>query len=203
MSLKRFYKVLGILLLVVIICVISMVSNYNKTIEDINLVNDYIEDTTITSILSNNINNKTTKEIKPKENNYLMILEIPKINIKKGIYEKNDKNNNVDKNIMILNQSDMPDKEKGNVILASHNGNSKASFFKHLEDLNLDDLANIYYQGIKYIYQVYKIDIVDKIGTIKVNKNSNYDNLILISCKNGTKDKQIVYMLKCIAKEAY
>ena len=203
MSLKRFYKVLGILLLVVIICVISIVSNYNKTIKEINLANDYIEDTTITTIISNNINIKTTEEIKHKDNNYLMILEIPKINIKKGIYDKNDKNNNVDKNITILNQSDMPDKEKGNVILASHNGNSKASFFKHLEDLNLDDLANIYYLGIKYIYQVYKIDIVDKIGTVKVNKNSNYDNLILISCKNGTKDKQIVYMLKCIAKEAY
>ena len=203
MSLKKFYKVLGILLLVVSICVISIVSNYNKTIEEYNLANEYIEDTTITSRLSNNINNKTTKEIKHKDNNYLMILEIPKINIKKGIYDKNDKNNNVDKNITILNQSDMPDKEKGNVILASHNGNSKTSFFKHLEDLNQDDLANIYYQGIKYIYQVYKIDIVDKIGIIKVNKNSNYDNLILISCKNGTKDKQIVYMLKCIAKEAY
>ena len=203
MSLKRLYKVLGILSLAVIICVIFMVNNYNKTIEEFNLANEYIEDTTITSTLSNNINNKTTKEIKHKDNNYLMILEIPKIKIKKGIYNKNDKNNNVDKNIMILNQSDMPDKEKGNVILASHNGNSKTSFFKHLEDLNQDDLANIYYQGIKYIYQVYKIDIVDKIGTIKVNKNSNYDNLILISCKNGTKDKQIVYMLKCIAKEAY
>ena len=133
---------------------------------------------------------------------YVFILEIPKINLKKGIYDLNDKNNNVDKNIEYLS-SDLPSVDKGTTILASHNGNTRVSYFKRLEELSNNDKAYIYYNGIKYIYEVYDQEVVDKIGTIKVNKNKQVSNLILISCKNGTNDKQIVYKLKLINKESY
>ena len=44
------------------------------------------------------------KQVEPKkEINYVAILEIPKINLKKGLVDKNSKDNNVDKNIYTCN----------------------------------------------------------------------------------------------------
>ena len=60
-----------------------------------------------------------------KEEDYIMILEIPKISFKRGILSKDAKNNNIEKNVTILKESDYPDKEKGNVYLAAHNGTAK------------------------------------------------------------------------------
>ena len=53
---------------------------------------------------------------------------------------KDNKNNNVDYNVAILQSSMMPDDDKGSVILASHNGNTRVSYFKYLENLNNNDI---------------------------------------------------------------
>jgi LPXTG-site transpeptidase (sortase) family protein len=87
---------------------------------------------------------------------------------------------------------------RGNVILASHNGNTKVSFFKRLEVLDNNDLAYIYYQGNKYEYEIYKSEIVDKTGKISINIDDSKNNLILITCKKGTNDKQIVYLARLV-----
>jgi LPXTG-site transpeptidase (sortase) family protein len=190
---------------ILIISTIFISNIYTDKYHEEELINEYIEDTKTTIIDTTTSNTTVTSKLikTTHKNNYLMILDIPVINVKRGIYNIDDPKNNVDNNITILKQSNMPDIDKGNVILASHNGNSKVSYFKYLEKLNIGDKAYIYYQGIKYVYEVYKIDIVDKVGTIKINKDSGESNLILISCKNGTKDKQIVYLLKCVSKINY
>jgi LPXTG-site transpeptidase (sortase) family protein len=190
---------------ILIISTIFISNIYTDKYHEEELINEYIEDTKTTIIDTTTSNTTVTSKLikTTHKNNYLMILDIPVINVKRGIYNIDDPKNNVDNNITILKQSNMPDVDKGNVILASHNGNSKVSYFKYLEKLNIGDKAYIYYQGIKYVYEVYKIDIVDKVGTIKINKDSGESNLILISCKNGTKDKQIVYLLKCVSKINY
>ena len=204
MERKLLIRIIIIIILVLIISILLISRIYSKSFIEEELIDDYIETTTTKELTTTTKKNKikriiTTSKIK---NNYVMVLEIPKIRIKKGIYDLNDKNNNVDKNITFL-KSDYPNKELGTTILASHNGNTRVSYFKNLENLNKSDLAYIYYKGYKYIYEVYNIEIVDKIGTIKVKRNKSYNNLILISCKNGTNDKQIVYQLKLINKEAY
>ena len=205
MFLKKYYKILLFIISILIISIIFISNIYTDKYHEEELINEYIEDTKTTIIDTTTSNTTVTSKLKKTthKNNYLMILDIPVINIKRGIYNIDDPKNNVDNNITILKQSNMPDLDKGNVILASHNGNSKVSYFKYLEKLNIGDKAYIYYQGIKYVYEVYKIDIVDKVGTIKINKDSRESNLILISCKNGTKDKQIVYLLKCVSKINY
>ena len=60
-----------------------------------------------------------------------MILDIPKIDLKKGIYSKESFKNNVDQNVTILNESLLP--SEGTVILAAHSGNSSVSFFRNLK----------------------------------------------------------------------
>ncbi len=208
MLLKKYYKILIIIIITIILGITSVMYNYSNAVLEDALIEEYLEDTTM--LTNSTTKNKTTKHTikntiirSTTKVNYLMVLHIPKINIKKGIYNKNDKNNNVDKNIQILDSSSMPDEDKGNVILASHNGNTKVSYFKDLEKLDINDLSYIYYKGIKFTYKVYKKEIVDKVGSINISKDKNSSNLILISCKNGTNDKQIVYVLKQINKEYY
>ena len=49
--------------------------------------------------------------------NYIAVIKIPKIGLEKGLASKGSYWNNVNRNIEILSESDMPDVEKGNVIL--------------------------------------------------------------------------------------
>ena len=209
---KKLFIILSIISVLLIGGFIIGKSYYNHIEEEV-LIDEYIDDTTL--ITTNNKTSKITSKIKNKiksivrstskttKDNNLLVLEIPKINIKKGVYFKDNKNNNVDKNITILSTSSMPDEEGGTLILASHNGNTKVSFFKNLEKLKENDQVYIYYNGIKYIYKIYKYEIVDKVGNIKVNKKSNKTTIALISCKNGTKDKQIIYLGELINKVEY
>lgn len=76
-----------------------------------------------------------------------MVIEIPKMNLKKGLYDINSKYNNVDYNIQIIKESDMPNKENGNLILAGHNGNSNISYFDNLNTLSNGDSVFIFYEG--------------------------------------------------------
>ena len=54
------------------------------------------------------------EKVEEKENiiQYVAVLEIPKINLKKGLVDKNSKANNVDRNIYTLKESTFPDEEE-------------------------------------------------------------------------------------------
>ena len=90
---------------------------------------------------------------------YVGYLSIPNINLKKGFTEKTSKYNTVSRNIQILSASDYPDKDKGNVIIAAHSGNSSVSYFNKLYLLNKGDLAYIDYNNVKYTYKIVEIYI--------------------------------------------
>ena len=93
---------------------------------------------------------------------YLKVMELKKVlNQASNIQEILDENdfysidsnkNNVDKNIMVISSSDMPDVNLGNLILASHSGNSNISYFKNLDKLEIGDIASVYYLKNKYDY---------------------------------------------------
>lgn len=148
--------------------------------------------------VSNTINNKT-KVIKneKKEIIYIGILRIPKIKLKRGLVEKNNYLNDVKYNVEILDSSDMPDKENGNVILAAHSGNSKVSYFKNLDKLKIDDMVYIDYDNKTYNYKVVNIYDIEKTGKAKIIRNQNTNTLTLITCKEKT-NKQIVIICELI-----
>lgn len=141
-------------------------------------------------------NNKNETKDNTSEK-YIAVLEIPEINLKRGIYDKHSKLNHVSKNIQFLESSDYPNKEKGNFILAAHNGNSKASFFKNLHKLELTDVAYVYYNNEKYIYKLVNIYEVEKTGKVEIVRDSNESNMTLITCKRNS-NKQIVLIFKLI-----
>lgn len=161
---------------------------------------DYKPDTTV------KVDNSTTTIKEEKETvtyNYIAVLEIPKINLKRGLFPINDKNNNVDKNVEILKNSDMPNVTNGTLALAGHSGNSRIAYFHKLYKLKENDQVYIYYQNIKYIYQVSKIERQDKDGTISFIKTKDTTELILTTCDQQNKGKQIVVVAKLVDKIPY
>jgi sortase (surface protein transpeptidase) len=72
------------------------------------------------------------EEESPEKMNYIAILKIPKINLERGLVDPNSYLNDVKYNVEILDESSMPDEIGGNVILASHSGTARISYFKNL-----------------------------------------------------------------------
>lgn len=141
-------------------------------------------------------NNEQNKNV-TTDNEYIGILKIIKIGLEKGLVSKNSYYNNVNRNIFILNESDMPDKEKGNVILAGHSGNSRISFFKNLYKLGINDYVSIFYNGNEYKYKVVNLYEIEKTGKANIVRNVEKNTLTLITCKQNT-NKQIVYICELI-----
>lgn len=133
-----------------------------------------------------------------EEENFLGVLEIPKIEVKYGFYEFVSKENNVNKNIEVIETSSMPDVVNGNLILAAHSGNSKVSYFKNLYKLELGDVAHIYYNEKKYTYELIDIYNEEKDGTIAIRRSYKQTNLTLITCDKKNKTLQNVYIFKII-----
>lgn len=126
--------------------------------------------------------------------NYIAILEIPTINLKRGLVDPSSYYNNVDYNIQIINSSTFPDVENGNFILASHNGASYVSFFKNLYKLNINEKVYVFYNGFKYEYIIENIYDTPKDGYVEIYRNYDKTTITLITCKKNTKDKQVVYI---------
>lgn len=146
--------------------------------------------------------NEETSSKVVQEENYIGILEIPKINLKKGLVDKNSSSNNVDKNIYILKETTLPDERiNSHIILASHSGNSYISYFKNLKKLDMKDKVNFYYKNVKYIYEISNKYEIDKTGTTEL-KITNKSDITLITCISGT-NKQVVYVANLIDKVDY
>lgn len=129
--------------------------------------------------------------------NYIAVIEIPKIGLEKGLASKGSYWNNVNRNIEILSESDMPDVENGNVILAGHSGNSSVSYFRKLNKLQNDDIVSIVYNGKEYKYKMVNSYEIEKNGYAHIVRNAEKSTLTLITCKHNT-DKQIVVICELV-----
>ena len=132
---------------------------------------------------------------------YIGYLDIPKIGLSKGFTSKDDKYNNVSINIEMLSASDYPDKENGNVIFASHSGNSSISYFNKLYLMEIGDLVYITYNNETYTYKITNIYNVLKNGKVEIKRNKEVSSLTLITCTKNDKTSQTVYISELINKE--
>ena len=137
------------------------------------------------------------KEEKKVEVNYIAVLKIPKIGLEKGLASKENYYNNVNRNIQILTESDMPDVDKGNVILAGHSGNSGVSYFRKLNKLQIDDTVSISYNGKEYIYKMVNSYEIEKNGYAHILRNAEKTTLTMITCKHNT-NKQLVVICELV-----
>ena len=140
--------------------------------------------------------------VQKKQDNYIGILEIPKIKLKRGLVDKNSSSNNVNKNIYTVKETTYPDERiNSHIILAAHSGNSYVSFFNNLKKLDMKDQVYLYYKGTKYIYEISSRYEIKKTGKAEL-KLTNTSDITLITCISGT-DKQVVYVATLVGYENY
>ena len=135
-----------------------------------------------------------------ESNEYIGKISIPKINLVKGFVSKDSKNNNISRNVTILKEANMPDVDKGNFILVAHSGDAYISFFRNLYKLSVNDVAYIYYNDIKYTYQIKDIYDVEKNGTVSIRRNYDVSTLTLVTCTYHDDYHQTVYIAELIEK---
>ena len=177
--------------------------DYNKAQEFLNIGKEEIEEIKV-DIDEEEIKEQPKQEEKKVPNyNYIGVLEIPKINIKRGFLNINDKGNNVNKNLQVIKGSDMPDVKNGNLIIAAHSGNSYISYFKNLYKLSNEDVAYVYFNNIKYTYKVAGKYDAEKNGKVTIHRDNKKNTLTLITCSQTDKTKQIVYILELESEENY
>ena len=187
--------------LMIIMISLSLFSSYhiyyyfqNKNNSD--LVKDYYINDTISEPDSKveRLNREEGKE------EYLGILEIPKINLKKGFYSINSKNNNINKNITILKESKLPNMDGSIIYLVAHSGYGYLAYFRELNKLKINDIINIDINNIKYKYTVFDIYEMEKNGKIVINHNIKEKYLVLSTCSNN---KQLVVISKLLNEDLY
>lgn len=158
-----------------------------ESIVDVPIIEEDVEDV---------VEEKKTETTTPTVD-YIAVIKIPKIGLEKGLAEKNTYWNNVNRNIQILTESDMPDVEKGNVILVGHSGNSKISYFRKLHKLQNDDIVSIVYNNKEYKYKMVNSYEIEKNGYAHIVRNAEKSTLTLITCKQNT-NKQIVVICELV-----
>ncbi len=148
-------------------------------------------------------NKEASEEINQEEivntTNYIGYLEIPKINLNKGFVDIKSPDNNVEKNIYIVEGSSYPDVEKGNFIIAAHSGSGWKAFFNDLYKLSIGDSAIIKYNGKTYTYKITNIYDQEKTGTIAIYRNYNKTTLTLVTCTNNNNKSQTVYIAELVS----
>ncbi|MCI7241457.1 MAG: sortase [Bacilli bacterium] len=174
----------------------NSVYDYYLNMLDKNKVDNYINDSKIkVNIVSiDNENTINNEEV----NNYLGVISIPKINLEQGFYGIDNPMNNVDKNIELISNSNMPDVENGTLILAAHSGNDRVSYFNKLYKLNIDDEIEIIYNKSKYLYKLIDIYEVEKTGSITLHNINNITSLVLVTCSNFNDNLQVVYISRLV-----
>lgn len=195
---KRNHKRIYCLVIVCGICLLAYDMHKRESIEQQNKKQ-------ITSFLEQPIQEEieSTQEESVVKEPYIAILEIPNIGLKRGFFPLTSKRNNVKYAVQMIEPSTMPNIEKGNLILASHNGTSPISFFSNLWKLEPGDEIYIYDNHFQYIYQLDHVYDVEKTGKIEIMRDNNQTTITLITCKRGSKTKQEVYIGYLKDKQTY
>lgn len=173
-----------------------------KEIEKIDKYYKNWENTIIDDSVDTSLNEeKETKEETPIiQEDYVAILEIPKIALQKGLFAKNSPFNNLNNSVQILKDSDNPEEENGNVLLAAHSGYGYNAYFKNLDKVIVNDEVYLTYYGYKYTYKVVNIYDIKKTGKAYIIKNKDKNTLTMITCRDNT-NNQIVVISELQGKE--
>ena len=134
------------------------------------------------------------EELAEVTNDYIGYITIPKINLTKGFLDKRSQENDVEKNILVVEGSNYPDKDKGNLMLAGHSGTGWNAFFNDLYKLTRGDIANVSYKGKTYTYKITNIYTQPKVGKIAIYRNYDKTTLTLITCTNNDSTTQTIYI---------
>lgn len=186
---RKKLKIIGQIFIIVSLVIISFLSvyNYYQTQKDEEMVNDYIEETKIVD--------EEEIEEEQQEINYTAVLEIPSIDLKRGVVDSTKNFSSINYAISVDGHSNYPDKE-GNFILYAHSGNSNISYFKKLINVNIGDSVYVYYKGVKYNYEITNKYDIEKTGKADVLLSNSDKYITLITCNPNRKGYQVILIGK-------
>lgn len=146
--------------------------------------------------MDNNKNNKSityymeddTKKIDDERYNYVAVLEIPSVNLKRGFLTTDSSYNDVKYNIELISYDD------NRIILASHNGKNSNSYFGNLSKMELGDEINLYYRGSIYKYIYSDSYEIKKDGYASIYNDEDKKSIVLITCSDDKNDGQVVHV---------
>ncbi len=120
---------------------------------------------------------------------------IPKIKLNRRIYPYNSKENNIERNVTILDGTTFPNKNSSIIFLAAHSGTGSNAFFKNLKYLENEDLIYFIYNNEKYVYVIDSKKEVTKNGFIAVQKKYNHE-IILTTCSDNPNKQLIIHGIR-------
>ena len=129
---------------------------------------------------------------------YYGVIEIPRIELKRGFYNTDSKYNTIEKNVAMVEGSTMPNVDKGNLMLMAHSGDSYISYFAYLYVLDKGDNVFITYDGVKYQYKIVDIYYVEKNGLVLIKRDVEKTALTLITCTKDDDTSQTVYIAELV-----
>lgn len=132
--------------------------------------------------------NKEIEVIKEEKYQYSSVLEVPSVNIKRGVLDINNQYNDAKYNIELIRENE------SNIVLAAHNGNKPNSYFGKLKNIELGDEIKYYKDGVMYTYIYSESYDIKKNGYADIYRNRDKKSIILITCKDNTDDAQTVYI---------
>ncbi len=125
---------------------------------------------------------------------YLGVLSIPKIGLRRGFLDVNSRYNNIQYNVTMLRGSSTPDVKNGNLMLIAHSGDAYISYFAYLYRLEVGDKCYVKYNGYNYEYHIVKIYNTPKTGKVTISRNYDKTTLTLITCTKDSDTLQTVYI---------
>ncbi len=198
--------IVGSLLIILGTCVIGSKYLYNYYLQEneqelldsfYNVQKKIVEDRTSDEEETTTTDVPTTNTTNTPTTNYVAVLKVPRIGLEKGLCDLGTSCNNVNKNIQILRDSDYPNVENGNFMLAGHSGSGRTAYFKNLNKLKIDDEVSVYFDGKLYTYKVVNTYDIEKTGEASIVRNAEKTTLTLITCRHNT-NKQIIYICELI-----
>ena len=143
--------------------------------------------------------NKSSIRRSIKEEQPIGIIQIPKIDLEKSLYDRNSKKNNIEENATILKESKYPEEENSILFIAAHSGTGEIAFFQRLDELQEQDEVHILLFDKVYTYQVKSIYEQQKDGYIRGYREEKRQ-LVLTTCCPQKENCQLI--INCIEKES-
>lgn len=119
----------------------------------------------------------------------LFELYIPRINLRKNVYNIDSSYNDVDFNVEILENSNL---NNNLFFLASHSGGGRASYFDNLVRLEVGDFIWINGSDNNLVFVISEMFYIPKNGYFDANYDSIGNTLFLITCSLEYAGKQLV-----------
>lgn len=167
-------------------------SEMNLALSSLNT--DSVEEPSTDSVVNEEEVQETPTNEEVNYESYLGIIDISKIGLYKGFYDKSSNLNNVKFNLYVLPVSDYPDVKNGNLVIAGHSGNYNNSYFGNLYKLDVNDEVIIHYNNKDYIYKIDNIYNVEKTGTVRIYRKRTETALTLITCTKDDDYHQTIYI---------